>query len=211
MEVPMQSHFRNLTVYRAALRVTASLFELTRRVPYEARPVVRQLMRASTSVVLNIAEGAGEYRALEKARIYRIARRSSWEVSAALDILGLMSVVPKGKAESLQQELNGIGAMLTTMSKNFQKGAEEGTWDPKDAKQASRLRRKAESTSRRFNRSASDATSIGTSKVANAEAPGQEAAHGDASGNQEAANGDASGNQEAANGDASGNQEAARE
>ena len=132
----MQSHFRNLTVYRAALRVTASLFELTRRTPYEARPVVRQLIRASTSVVLSIAEGAGEYRALEKARIYRIARRSSWEVSAALDILVLMNVVPKQQADTLQAELNGIGAMLTSMSKNFQKGAEEGTWDARETKRS---------------------------------------------------------------------------
>ena len=38
----MQSHFRNLTVYRAALRLAAALFDLTQRTRYEARPVVHQ-------------------------------------------------------------------------------------------------------------------------------------------------------------------------
>jgi four helix bundle protein len=45
-----------------------------------------QLDRASTSVVANIAEGAGEFSRPEKARFYRIARRSATEVVAWLDI-----------------------------------------------------------------------------------------------------------------------------
>jgi four helix bundle protein len=184
----MQSHFRNLTVYRAALRVAAALFDLTQRTRYEARPVVRQLMRAATSVVLNIAEGAGEYRALEKARIYRIARRSSWEVSAALDILVLMNVVAKTSAEGLQAELNGIGAMLTSMSKNFQKGAEEGTWDAKDSKKTGRPRQKAAAQAGRGIQRIARRAANGTTEAANADAPGnQEAANVDTSGNREAA------------------------
>ena len=44
------------------------------------------LRRAATSVVLDIAEGAGEYSKAEKARFYRIARRSASECAAVLDI-----------------------------------------------------------------------------------------------------------------------------
>jgi four helix bundle protein len=45
-----------------------------------------QLRRASTSIVLNIAEGAGEYRPVEKARFYRMSLRSATECAAIVDI-----------------------------------------------------------------------------------------------------------------------------
>ena len=43
------------------------------------------------SVALNIAEGAGETAPAEKARLYRIARRSAEEVRAALRLIELMN------------------------------------------------------------------------------------------------------------------------
>jgi len=46
-----------------------------------------QLDRAGTSIVLNIAEGAGEFSRAEKQRFYRMARRSATESAAILDIL----------------------------------------------------------------------------------------------------------------------------
>ncbi len=48
-----------------------------------------QIDRASGSVVANIAEGAGEFRPREKARFYRMARRSAIEISAWLDIIAV--------------------------------------------------------------------------------------------------------------------------
>jgi four helix bundle protein len=45
-----------------------------------------QLQRASSSIALNIAEGAGEFSGAEKARFYRIAKRSATECSAVLDV-----------------------------------------------------------------------------------------------------------------------------
>jgi len=46
-----------------------------------------QLDRAATSIVLNIAEGAGEFSPREKQRFYRMARRSTNECAALFDIL----------------------------------------------------------------------------------------------------------------------------
>jgi four helix bundle protein len=45
-----------------------------------------QLQRASSSIALNIAEGAGEFSGPEKARFYRIAKRSATECAAVLDV-----------------------------------------------------------------------------------------------------------------------------
>ncbi|HEY3120914.1 MAG TPA: four helix bundle protein [Vicinamibacteria bacterium] len=46
-----------------------------------------QLFRASASIVLNIAEGAGRVSPQDKARFYGIARGSTTECAAIIDIL----------------------------------------------------------------------------------------------------------------------------
>ena len=79
--------FRRLRVYRLAMALVRYVYQATRMMPTDARAIVWQLLRASSSVALNIAEGCGEYSPKEKARFFRIARRSSWEAVAALDLL----------------------------------------------------------------------------------------------------------------------------
>lgn len=56
----------------------------------KAHPVLRdQLERASVSIVLNIAEGAGRRSRRDKARFYTMARGSAMECAAVLDVLYL--------------------------------------------------------------------------------------------------------------------------
>lgn len=66
-----------------------------------------QLDRAAVSVALNIAEGAGEFARKEKARFYRIARRSATESAAVLDVVQTLELansreVGIGKAALLE-------------------------------------------------------------------------------------------------------------
>jgi four helix bundle protein len=75
-----------MDVYRRALefvRVAASFRQ--KLVPGHAA-LADQLDRAAVSIALNIAEGAGEFARKEKARFYRIARRSATESAAVLDV-----------------------------------------------------------------------------------------------------------------------------
>jgi four helix bundle protein len=51
-----------------------------------------QLDNAASSVVANIAEGAGEFSGKEKARFYRMARRSAVEIAAWVEIVVAMLV-----------------------------------------------------------------------------------------------------------------------
>ena len=79
------------------------------------RNLIEQLLRAASSVCLNIAEGAGEYSRDEKIRFYRIARRSAWECSAAVDLLSLSAADDHPAVIAASPRLNEIAALLTTM------------------------------------------------------------------------------------------------
>jgi four helix bundle protein len=79
------------------------------------RNLIEQLLRAASSVCLNIAEGAGEYSRDEKIRFYRIARRSAWECSAAVDLLSLSAADDHPAVIAAAPRLNEIAALLTTM------------------------------------------------------------------------------------------------
>ncbi|MGE3172877.1 MAG: four helix bundle protein [Planctomycetota bacterium] len=81
-----------LDVYRLALEFAHEAEQLCRGVPRGHTALADQLRRASTSICLNIAEGAGEYRSREKARFYRMARRSATECAAILDLLDVFGI-----------------------------------------------------------------------------------------------------------------------
>ena len=73
-----------------------------------------QLHRAVESLILNIAEGAGQQSLLVKARHWNIARGSLWEVAAALDIVilrrGALADLPR--LAGLVREIDAILAAL---------------------------------------------------------------------------------------------------
>lgn len=72
-------------------------------------------MRSSTSVALNIAEGADEFRTAEKARFYRMARRSAAETAGALTLLERFGVFTPTETRHSIELLNHVAAMLTSM------------------------------------------------------------------------------------------------
>ena len=75
----MRFDFERLDVFGVALDAVAILDELAEELP-DGRGYIRdQLRRAANSIALNIAEGAGEFAPAEKARFYRMARRSATE------------------------------------------------------------------------------------------------------------------------------------
>ena len=74
-----------LDVYRTALEFQALVANV--RLPRALYDLRNQLDRASSSIVLNIAEGAGRHGGADKAHFYAIARGSAMECAAVLDIL----------------------------------------------------------------------------------------------------------------------------
>jgi four helix bundle protein len=80
----MLDHER-LDVYQLARQFVREASSLLRHLPAGRADLADQLRRASLSLPLNIAEGAGEFAPREKARFYRIAKRSATECGALLD------------------------------------------------------------------------------------------------------------------------------
>jgi len=74
-----------LDVYRAAIEFLVVADETATSLPKGRAYLVDPLRRAATSIALNIAEGAGEFSPGDKARFYRMARRSAAECAAILD------------------------------------------------------------------------------------------------------------------------------
>ena len=110
-------------VYRLALDFVAMIYDLTDELPPGSSNLVNQIQRASTSIVLNIAEGAGEFSKKEKARFYRMARRSLTESAAVLDIFRRLGLA---KEEALEQARGAAVRIVAMLIRLIQRVSGEG-------------------------------------------------------------------------------------
>jgi four helix bundle protein len=104
-----------LDVYRFAIRFVVLADEIVENLPRGRAYLVDQLRRAGSSIPLNIAEGAGEYASTEKARFYRMAKRSATECSSILDILQHLQLIDQELFSKARELLAPIVAMLIKM------------------------------------------------------------------------------------------------
>jgi four helix bundle protein len=106
-----------LDVYRAAIEFVILIDKIVEQFPRGRAYLADQLLRAGTSIPLNIAEGAGEYSGSEKSRFYRMAKRSATECAGIFDICKQLGMVDEGLFVKGRELLVRIVAMLTKMAK----------------------------------------------------------------------------------------------
>jgi len=104
-------------VYHCAIDFVAVADDIVENLPRGRAYLADQLHRASLSISLNVAEGAGEFATKEKARFYRIAKRSATECAAAIDVCLKLKFVDPGKLNEARGQLLRIVSMLTKMCK----------------------------------------------------------------------------------------------
>ena len=104
-----------LEVYRFAICSVVLADEIAENLPRGRAYLVDQLRRAVSSIPLNIAEGAGELAPTEKARFYRMAKRSATECSSILDILQHLKLIEEELFSKTRELLVRIVAMLIKM------------------------------------------------------------------------------------------------
>ena len=109
-----------LDVYRLGLEFLVLAERVIQSLPKGRSHLADQLTRASISIVLNVAEGAGKFSKGDKRRYYLAARGSATESAALLDVylrLELTSEVDHGAGK---QMLERIVAMLVKLARSFE-------------------------------------------------------------------------------------------
>jgi four helix bundle protein len=105
-----------LTVYQVAIEFVIIADEMIECLPRGRAYLSDQLQRAALSIPLNIAEGAGEYAVDEKARFYRMAKRSATECAGILDVCQRLRLVEETRYLKGRELLIGIVSMLIKMA-----------------------------------------------------------------------------------------------
>jgi len=104
-----------LTVYQVAIEFVVLADEVIEHLPRGRAYLSDQLQRAALSKPLNIAEGAGEYAVDEKARFYRMAKRSATECAGVLDVCQRLRLIEENRYIKGRELLIGIVSMLIKM------------------------------------------------------------------------------------------------
>ena len=105
-----------LAAYAHSLEAVEVLDAMAQRLPERRAELRDQLRRAAASIPLNIAQGAAEFSPAEKARFYRIARRSAAECLAVLDVIHRVEPDAIGRVDA-RAALLRVAGMLTLMVK----------------------------------------------------------------------------------------------
>ena len=109
-----------LDVYRLALDFLVLAERVIHSLPKGRAHLADQLTRASLSVVLNIAEGAGKFSRGDKRRYYLAARGSATESAALLDVCGRLNLAAGVDLQAGKEMLERIVAMLVRLARSFE-------------------------------------------------------------------------------------------
>lgn len=112
-----QFDHERMDVYQRALAFVKAANAIRSSLPPGRSALADQLDRAAVSIALNIAEGAGEFARREKARFYRIARRSATECAAILDVVAELELSDREKIGAAKDDVRTIVAMLVGLAK----------------------------------------------------------------------------------------------
>ena len=106
-----------LDVYRLALEYVGWVHRLCQSLKGSCPNAKDQILRASQSIPLNIAEGNGKATDGDRRRYFEIARGSTLECAAAQDILVACGALDADENLAGKQMLDRIAAMLTRLGR----------------------------------------------------------------------------------------------
>ena len=108
-----QLSHESLDVYQLSLKFHLGVMTL---LPQRGSPALRdQLERASISIILNIAEGAGRRTTADRRRYFVIAQGSTYECAAILDILRLRRIAQPSRCLAARNYAVRIAQMLSRL------------------------------------------------------------------------------------------------
>ena len=99
--------------YQHSIKFVSIITPLLTNLPKGNSHLIDQLKRASISIPLNIAEGSGKTTKKDKRRFYSIARGSTMECAAVLDVICCSKIVDKKEIYEAKKLLNEIASILS--------------------------------------------------------------------------------------------------
>src|SRR5688572_32246309 len=112
----MQLDHERLDVYDLALEFLVLANGIVEGLPRGRSHLADQFTRASLSIVLNIAEGAGKLSKLDKRRNYMTARGSATESAALLDVCYRLRLLEEKQLSSGKDLVVRIVSMLVKLA-----------------------------------------------------------------------------------------------
>lgn len=109
-----------LDVYAVALDFLVFANEVIERLPRGRGHLADQLTRASTSIVLNLAEGAGKLSKADKRRYYLTARGSATESAALLDVCLRLRLIGEAEYRTGKGMVVRVVSMLIKLAMSFE-------------------------------------------------------------------------------------------
>jgi len=106
-----------LDVYQVALEFLILADQIVEHLPRGRGHLADQLTRASTSIVLNIAEGSGKFSPPDKRRYYLTSSGSATECAAILDICQRIKLIDASQHQAGKALLERVVSMLIKLAK----------------------------------------------------------------------------------------------
>jgi four helix bundle protein len=106
----------DLDVYQAGLQLVAWLESMTTELTCSA-DLLLKLDKATTAIVLNIAEGNGRFTGTDQAKFFGIAYKSTVQSASFLDLSTANGPADASRMDLGRELLRRIAAMLTSLSK----------------------------------------------------------------------------------------------
>ena len=116
-----------LDVYQLALEFLILADEIVQHLPRGRSHLADQLSRAATSIVLNIAEGAGKFSPADKRRYYLTSAGSTTECAAILDVCLRLKLATAETHQAGKAILDRVMGMLVRLAKNLGSGSGSGS------------------------------------------------------------------------------------
>ncbi|MBN1282725.1 MAG: four helix bundle protein, partial [Proteobacteria bacterium] len=106
-----------LNCYKQSVEMAEDLSKEVAKWPRGFGYLSDQLNRAMASITLNIAEGNAKFSPAERRRFFKIARASTAEVGACLDLMRAFRLLTPVEAVALKSRLDAISKMLWGLMK----------------------------------------------------------------------------------------------
>ena len=115
-------NFQQLDVYKISQEYIKEIYQVTKKYPSDEKfGLIDQIRRAAVSITANIAEGCGRYHSKDFTQFLRIARGSSYEVVALLDVSLNLEYISKKEYDGLLIKADRINKMLNGLINSIKK------------------------------------------------------------------------------------------